>query len=316
MLFVIYLTKDNCLKSATQVVPFSKTFEADKNLSNGEVFAEISSERFNSSIHDHTITLNGLIGINVLVSEALEQEIICDIDSKSIEQQISLTGLTVPIGKGDKNLIVDDEISVGNGQPSVGEIIRYSAGAVVDEVKIISGKVMVKGTVKVYVLYLPEEGTRPQNFEDSFPFSQLIDVEDISEECKCHCKATVLFCDVSARPNINDEVRSFSVSIKLNVSVKAYCNTEIPVILDAYSTSGECKIHRNEFAFKKIKETINERFVAKKTLEFTDGAIGSVIDMWCEIKKSTERFENELLKISGTANVNILAYDCDGIPVC
>lgn len=316
MICEIFLDDTNCIHSAEHIIPYTKTFEADRSLNEGEVTAEITEEKISANIGENSINVNGTLGLWICVTNCTEQEVICDIDNKSIEQLSSLTGATLPMGRGEKNLITTEEISVGNGQPSVKHLIRNSACAVVDEVKIISGKVMVKGTVKVYALYLPEEGTRPQSFEDSFPFSQLVDVDGITDDCKCDCKATVLFCDLTPRANSDDDIRAFLVNIKLNVSVKAYCDSDIPVVLDAYSTSGGCKVERKEFVFKKIKDNITERFIAKKNLEFTDGAIGSVIDMWCEIKNASHKFENKILKINGTITVNILAYDCDSVPAC
>ena len=316
MICVIYLDEDNCIHSAEHAVPYTKVIEADKDLNMGEVWAEITDEKASCKICDNGINVSGTLCLSVCVKTFTENEVICDIDCKSIEQLSSLTGVTLPMGRGEKNLIVEEEISVGNGQPSVEHLIRQNACAVVDEVKIISGKVMVKGTVKVYVLYLPEESTRPQSFEDSFPFSQLVDVDGVTDDCKCDCKATVLFCDLTPRVSNDDDIRAFAVAIKLNVSVKAYCDSDIPVILDAYSTSGGCRVERNEILFKKIQENVNERFITKKNLEFTDGAIGSVIDMWCEIKNASYKFENKILKISGTITVNLLSFDCDGVPAC
>ena len=149
------------------------------------------------------------------------------------------------------------------------------------------GKVMVKGTVKIYVLYQTSEGTRPQSFAEDFPFSQMVDVDGINDNCKCDSEVKVVFCELTPRPSADEEIRSFSVALKLAVSVKAYCDEEIPAVIDAYSTGGGCSFVKDKFTFKKIRESFSENFVAKKNLEFTDGAIGSVIDMWCEIKSSS-----------------------------
>lgn len=314
---IIYLDSGNCLCNHEHILLYSKTLESDRDLSGGEVYTQISDEKFSAAISaDCMVTVSGSFSLNVCVKTTVEQEIICDIDNRDIEQLRGKAEATMPMGRGEKNLIVEEEISIGNGQPSVECIIRHNATVTVDEVRIISGKVMVKGTAKIYVLYLPEEGTRPQSFEDSFPFSQLVDVDGINDSCKCDCEVKILFCELSPRVGNDDEIRAFSISAKLAVSVKAYCDDEIPTVIDAYSTQGNCKMSRGTFTFKKIKERICEKFIAKKNLEFTDGAIGSVIDMWCENKKSVCKFEDGKLKLNGTMLVNILAYDCEGVPNC
>ena len=313
---LIYIDEDNCLCNHEHTIPFSKTVETEYELGGAVVVAEITDRRLSAHCtSENKVAVSGAISISLKVTKDTEQEIICDIDNRDIEQLCEKTGLTMPMGYGEKNLICEEEISVGNGQPSVKCLIRHNATASVEETKIINNKVMVKGTVKVYVLYMSDEGTRPQSFEESFPFSQLVEVNGINEDCKCFSTAEIIFCELKPH-SAEEEIRSFNVSLKLCVRVKGYCDDEIPVLLDAYSTKQACSAVHNNFTFKKITENVNDRFVAKKTLEFTDGAIGSIIDVWCESKTNSSRFENGKLIISGVMQVNILAYDCDGVPSC
>lgn len=315
MLCIIYLDSVGELRSVQHVLPFMRAFEADKPLSDAQAEVTVSEERFSAELTaDGGISVNGALKLELCVCREQNEEFICDIDNKNIEQLRGKAEATVKLGRGEKNLIAEEEISIGNGQPSVGQLIRHTAVAVIDETRTISGKVMVKGSVRIYALYIPEEGTRPQSFEDSFPFSQLVEVEGITEDCRSESRVKVLFSDLT--PSGGDEIRAFSVAVKLNVSVKAYCDDEIPVLLDAYSTAAPCRVTHKDICFKKLREKHNETFIATKTFEFTDGAVGSVIDMWCDIKNYSHRFEDGVFKLNGTARVNLLAYDCDGVPVC
>jgi hypothetical protein len=266
MLCVIYLDGGNNIRSIQYVLPFMKSFDADKQLNDSEATVNISEERFSAEpATDGGISVSGALKLDLCVFKEQEEELICDVDSKNVEQLQGKVAATVRLGRGEKNLIAEEEISIGNGQPSVGQLIRHTAVAVIDESKIISGKVMVKGNVRIYALYIPEEGTRPQSFEDGFPFSQLVEIEGITEDCRCECRAKVLFSDLT--PLGSDDVRSFSVAVKLNVSVKAYCEDEIPVLLDAYSTATPCRVTHKDICFKKLREKQSETFIASKTFE-------------------------------------------------
>lgn len=314
---IIYLDSNNCLSNHEHTSFFSKTAEANTDLTDGEVSVRVTEEKFFAKISgESTVNISAHSSLEVLVTKTQEKGMVCDIDQKSIEQLVSKINSTMPISSGEKNLVLEEEISVGNSQPAVECLIRSNATAVIDETKIMGGKVMVKGTVKVYVLYHTTEGTRPQCFEESFPFSQLIDVQGINDDCRVDSDVKILFCELAPRSMGDEEIRSFTVSLKLAVCVKAYCEAEIPAVVDAYSTQGGYAFKKEKISFKKLKESFCERFIARKNLEFTDGAIGSVIDMWCEVKGSTQKFENKTLKITGTILVNLLAYDCDGTPEC
>ena len=314
---IIYLDSDNNLCNHEHTLPFSKQLQAMKDLSSGRIFVEISDERLGASVSgENRVTVSGTICLDIQVKNHIEQQVICDIDCSSIEQLRSSAELTCPMGYGEKNLIAEEEISIGNGQPSVECLIRHNATAKIDECKIIGNKVMVKGSVNIYVLYLPKNASRPQCFEESFPFSQLIEVDNINDDCKCDAKADIVFCELKPTASVDGDIRTFSVSIKLAISVKSYCDDVVPVLEDAYSTCGRYIAERCDFSFKKIKQNIAEEFIAKKNLEFTDGAIGSVIDLWCDIKNKNVHFEKDIMKVTGSLTVNLMAYDVDGVPAC
>ena len=316
-LCAICIDEEDRLFSAERTVTFSKSFEAGVSLSGGEVRALVDEDKLTAQISQNgQIDINGELYISVTVIRAVKENVICDIDGKNIEQRHMATGITMPMGSGEKNLICEEEISVGNGQPSVECLIRHRADAVIEETKIVGKKVMIKGSFRIYVLYLPEEGTRPQSFEEAYPFSQLMDIDGLSENCRVHAQATVIFCELTPRPDIDGDLRSFAANLKLLVTAKAYCDDDIPLVCDAFSTDKKLELSRKELCFSRIKENINEKFIARKELEFTDGAIGSVIDMWCENRSSTCRFEDGKLKIIGTIMLNLLAYDSEGVPNC
>lgn len=315
--WIIYLDEKGCLSSDEHTSFFSKTLQADNELTDGTVTANVCDERVEVKIiGGASVSICAKTGIEVLVHKNTEKEIVCDIDCKNIEKLRGTLEGTIPIALGEKNLVVEEEFALGHSQPAAKCILRKNAEAVIEETKIMGGKVMVKGRIKIFMLYHTTEGKRPGCFEESFPFSQLIDVPNITDNCRCESMVKILFCELTPRAAGDDEIRSFSASVKLSVSVKAYCEEEIPTIIDAYSLVGGYTFKKEELILKKLKDTFCEKFIVKKNLEFTDGAIASVIDMWCEIKCSSSKLEENKLKIAGTILVNLLAYDIEGNPEC
>lgn len=316
-IWVIYTDEKGCLSSDEHTSFFSKTLQSDANLTDGTVTATVCDERVETKIiGGASVSVCAKAGIEVLVHRVIEKEIICDIDNKNIEKLKGRAEGTIPIALGEKNLVVEEEFSLGHSQPAAKCILRKHAQAVIEETKIMGGKVMVKGRIKIFMLYHTTEGKRPGCFEESFPFSQLIDVPNISDNCRCESAVKILFCELTPRASGDDEIRSFSASVKLSVLVKAYCEEEIPTIVDAYSLVGGYAFKKEELALRKLKDTFCEKFIVKKNLEFTDGAIASVIDMWCEVKCSSSKLDEDKLKITGTILVNLLAYDIEGTPEC
>ncbi len=312
---LICLDSENRLFSVVKTVTFSKTLDSDSDLNKCAAVFSIEDERGSASVKEGgRVELNGSFTASVGLKRTKQENIICDIDGRGIEQLCTTAGITERVGAGEKNLILEEEISVGNGQPSVDSVIRSRADSVIDEAKIVGNKVMIKGTLKLYVLYLPMEGTRPQSFEESYPFSQLIEVDGITDDCKVYATSRAVFCELTPRPDIDGDLRSFTANLKLTVSAIARCDGDIPAVTDAFSTEGQLVLTSKEVEFSRITESVNERFIARKELEFSDGDIGSVIDMWSECRSASCRFEEGVFKIAGTIVVALLAYDCEGVP--
>lgn len=314
-LSVIYIDGDDNLCSAENTLLFSKNFDADTSLFGGEVNVEIWDEKCSAVISSGGIQLSLTLSLGVTVTKNTENEIVCNAECRDIEKLCGKAEITMPISKAEKNIIVEEEVSVGNGQPSVERLVRSNATVTVEDTKIMGGKVMVKGTVRVYALYIPEGGGRPQSFEDSFPFGQLMDVEGAEDDCLCTGSARLLFCQLEP-DNTDDEVRSFAFTAKIALCAEVYCENEIPVVIDAYSTKGGCKVERCDRVFRKLREKVKQRFVARKEIEFTEGAIAAVTDMWCEVKNCNCRFEGDEMKVSGTVMANLLVTDTEGLPDC
>lgn len=313
---VIYLDGEENLCSGENTLLFSKSFEADTSLYGGEVSAELWDEKCTATLSVGGIQLSFTAVLGVEVTKNTESEVVCDAESRDIEKLCGKAEITMPISKAEKNMIVEEEVSVGNGQPSVERLIRNNATVTVEDTKIMGGKVMVKGTVRVYALYLPEGGGRPQSFEDSFPFGQLLDAEGVGDDCLCTGSAKLLYCQLEPDTTVDDEIRSFVFTAKISVCAEVYCESEIPVVIDAYSTKGGCRVERCDRVFRKLREKMKQRFVARKEIEFTEGAIASVTDMWCEMKNCSCRFEGEEMKVSGVVIANLLVTDTSGTPDC
>lgn len=313
-LCILYVDDENCLQSFEHTIPISKNFELKESFDNCCITGKIKCDYLNCrAVSERKLQIKGSAIINVNVKCKKQIEIISDIDGCCVETLKDFSPATMPMGQGEKNLIIEEEISLGNGQPSIENILRYDVVPIIQEFKVINNKVITKGNLKVCVLYSSSDGNRTHNLSATLPFSQIVDIEGVHENCKCDCDVSVIFCELKQRTG-EDECRSFILTAKLSVSVNAYCDSEIPVIYDAYSTNYNIDIKKSEIDIDCIKENFSDKFIAKKTLEFSDGAIGSIIDVWCNCQTNGYKVEGRNIIVSGCVIVQILTYDVDNLP--
>lgn len=311
---VIYCSEDNCLNSYEYCYPFSKNFDIGANADGTVVNVKTKCEYINCrAVTSRKIDIHGAVGVYVTVERRKLTEIVSDVDCGDIELLCGNMPATVPMGCAEKYVTVEEEIELGSGQPDIRCLIRYDAQASITESKILAGKSVVKGEMNIKLLYSPENSL-VQVVRYTAPFSQLIEIDGMTDNCNCESKVYIAQLEIKPRVSASGECRSFMLNAKLLITSECFCNDDVAAVLDAYSRKFEADISKKDVCFNKICEKINETFNCKKNLEFSDGELSSVSDMWCDVKTENVRFDEEGIIINGVVTAFIIALDNDGAP--
>lgn len=313
---LIFADEDNGINSYEYLAPFNRSFVTEEVVDYGSVVVQAKPDYINyRAITPRKLDVHGALTLNAKIICKSITEVLSDVDNEDIQILKGETKITNPMGMSEKYLIIEDELELGQGQPAIRNLLRSDARAVVNECKIISNKAVIKGELMINALYIPDDGTLPQSLESALPFSQIVDIDGINEDCECDTSVEVASLELKPRTGMSGEARSFVLSAKLGIMITAYCNMEIPVIYDAYSIDYETNLDKREVVAEKIACKINESYLCKKTLEFSPDMINSVADLWCDSEIKGVRSEGKQLVINGTVQICFLAYDPQNIPI-
>lgn len=314
ILKVIYCNPNGEICCYEQGVPFKKSFEDSKNLDGG--YCEVYTDSFVHScraVTERKFSIRGAVKLEAIVKTIEKKEIISDIDSSYFEQLKGEAFATTPIGKSDKNLIIDEEISLPQNMPSAKQIINSHGVATITDCKIIADKIIVKGNLKITMLYCSEEN-EIKKYSANFPFNQIIDMIGISEFCDCDASVSICGLNISPRNSDDGECRKFMLICKLEICATAKCSNSVPVIYDLYSTRYAVTPECEEVKFSKIIKQVNESFLCKKTLEMPKIEGLEILDVWCKISSSSAKCEETSAVLYGSLTACVLYKDIDGIP--
>lgn len=310
---VLYCSAEGQLCSYEYQYPFSKNLEMTEECAGGNLCVRTKCEYINCrAVTGRKVDIHGAVGIFVRVFKRKNTEIVSDIDDCNIEQRRATAPATVPMGYTEKYLMVEEDIQLGQGQSAVERILRYDANPCVRESKIINDKIVVKGDMAVWILYCPEGGGEPQSVRTVIPFSQLVDMEGVSDTCSCDTKSEVAFLEIKPR-QADGDVKCLSLTAKLMLSCEAYCENEVSVILDAFSRKCEADMKFEKITFQSICENVKEIFQCKKNIEL-DEPVSSVCDLWCDVQSVNTKFENDNMIICGTLVACLLTSSEGAIP--
>ena len=311
---VIYCDEDCRLCSFEHQHPFSKTFETNLDLDNGNIKCNSKCEYINCrAVSSRKIDIHGAVGVGITVTKRKGTDVITDVDDCDVELRRGVAPATSPMGNAEKYLLIEEEIELSAGQPNIKSVIRYDASVALKECKLLAGKAMVKGDMTVSLLYCAEDGG-VQTVRTAIPLSQILEIVGITENCECEAKAELAFLEIKPRTSMSGETKSFSLNAKILICCETFCNNDVDVILDAFSKKFEADIKRQEVCFSKIFCNVNENFNCKKSISFPEGALASVTDMWCDVRVDSTKLLEKCLVINGAVLVSIIGCDSEGEP--
>ncbi len=312
---ILYCDKEGNFCSYEYIYPFSKNIELSQDATGGNVFCRAKCDYINCrAVTGRKVDIHGAVGIFLKVFKRKCNEVVCDIDDPAIELKKITAPATVPMGYAEKYLSIEEDLPLSSGQPSVESILKTNSAVCVKETRIINDKAVVKGELSVCVLYCPEGRGTPQIVKSVLPYSQIVDVEGITDTCDCECKAEIATLDIRPKTASNGDTRCFSLNAKILLTCEAYCGNDIPIISDAFSRKFEADIKRKTLTFDKITCNINETYNCKKNIEL-DFNINSVIDLWCSLQSCHTKFSDGNMNVNGTLIAGMIVCDEENRPL-
>ncbi|MCQ2450877.1 MAG: DUF3794 domain-containing protein [Clostridia bacterium] len=302
---VFYADEEGKIRSFLYSYPFEKMKDLETDVSNDRITVTAKCEYMNCrAVTSRKLDIHGAVCICITAKRKKSCEIISDIDDKNIEVLRGTSPATTPTDFGEKSLIIEEDGELPSGDIS-DMLLRYEADVCIKECKAISGKVIAKGEMKLFLRYLC--GDMIKSMKTTIPFSQVIEVKTTGENCECSAKAQICFLDIKPKTDNDGNFNIYSVNAKLIICAETYCKNDVAVILDAYSKKYNAEIIKEPVSFEQLIVNIGDSLSVKKVVELEDISISSVKDCWYDTKINDIKVMGENLCLSGALTVCVIA---------
>ncbi|MDY3929902.1 MAG: DUF3794 domain-containing protein [Clostridia bacterium] len=163
------------------------------------------------------------------------------------------------------DFIVRDSMEISSGKQSVKEILKTDYKICDKQIKAVSGKLIVKGTLQVCVLYSACDCS-VDFCEAEFPFTEVFDVYDLSENDSCNLDLAV--GDISAElcEDNDGDMRVINIECLINASLRACRKKEFNMINDCYCPGMDTKLDYSEAVIKKYIDEIKSQSNIKEVI--------------------------------------------------
>lgn len=307
-----YLSEDGCIRHTEYKIPYSKVIELRVAPVKPTIYISQNIDYFNCrAVSQRRLDMRGAVVITAKVTSQAEEQIVCGCEGAGIQLNRDMTENTVVVGQASRQMNVKEELELGYGKPSAGNIVRYTATADVNDYKIVAGKIVTKGELKAKIIYQCEEDNKKlEVMEYAIPVSQVIDMDGVDEDCNCNVWYDVCGTDITLKSNDDGEQRRFAVDLSANACAIAHRKMELDTACDCYSTQYECTQVQKQVNFNRLVDMVNDEYQYKEMLDLPQN-IKSIIDIWCVASGITTKYESDGIAVSGKINICMFVYEND-----
>lgn len=309
-------SKKQAIRVCEHTSPFSCSFNIKSALQDMSATVKIKTEYLNCrALSPRRLDIHGAFSVCVSVYAKGGQEYCGSIEGDDIQQRKHTEQISCLCGIGQQQFSVSEVLDIGQGKGSPESILRSELSVNADSAKAISDKVMLKGDVILRILYITDIETGAQDtMTFNVPFSQVIDVQGITEISQNDITVEVLNYDVSLKSEYDESSTLVTLDAKLCATVLAYEERNVDVIDDAYSTAYELELVTKQSKFTRLAGMIDTDFSVRDEVTAGDNIIGKIIDVWCDGINSISSYDGNTMTSKGKINCCIFALDNDGVP--
>ena len=308
---ILYVTKEDKLFGYEMPLSISKSINVGTIENDAIKSYSTKTEYVNCrAINNRKIDVHGSVSVALRLLVADEKNYIETIDDESIVLKQQNEKVMRPVGFGNKQANVGDDITISNASGSVCNIIRSDAWIFVNDCKTISNKAVVKLTLNYEILYLSSD-FRYECIKNSVLINQVIDIAGADENSVCNVNADLCSISFKTLTNADGEMRTISMNAKVNISAVAYSFNDICIVTDGYSVKYESALEKESISLKKYIGKIDETISAGECINLSS-EISEIIDLKCSPLNSFCKSENGFTYICGDMAVCISLIDENG----
>lgn len=298
---ILYCSEQsNTMQCISQKMNYSKTVQMGKSCIKPSVTICPKTDYVNCRVvNQRRLDMRGAISVKISITGESSQEVISDIFGMNVQMKKMPVEYAAKKITASRTVSVSEEVDLNMSKPPVISVIRSSAVLSATDKKIISGKLIVKGEAALNVLYTCEGGLETMQF--TLPYSQIVDMDGLSEEYQCSVRAQTASLDITPTASADGDARKLQCELNILLECSAVKVVATELVTDVYSTAYKCDFSSSPLKIQQCPTSLNELFQEKTTIENSEGTIECVYDAWCIAKNINSRVDPETksLIISG-----------------
>lgn len=269
------------------------------------------------------------IGFTLVNSRKLSVKVIVSLSAKGYRNRVSepvskVSGdgvccrdksynVYMPVLEEETNITISDILTVPENMPDIEEILKVDGWCRGAECKIMNGKVMVRGELCLKTLYSASgEGEKIQIVSHEIPFAELIEAENVDENCTVSVVYDLKSVTPTVRGDVNGDTKIISADVVIGAKIKASKSEKRSFAEDCYGIHGKVNTLREKTSISEYVASENTETLLAQAVKMPKHVkLGDVICVTAKPVVREKSFVDGNLHVKGSL-VSFLIYREDG----
>ena len=310
---VLYVCEQNKIRCFEQNVHFAKQIEIPTGESAYSVNAKTEYINYRVS-GQRRFEIHGAVSVSAVLKNKKSREFICDVTGGAITTKKEKKEVCDLVCATEKIFNVSETCEMSNVTEPIGAVVSVCGRPLIDELKVISDKIFLKGQLVVQTSFIGQEKQGVDTIESVININQIIEAEKVSEDY--HIDADLKVSDIDVRPRFEmaGDKNLLDVSACLAFSARAYECRTVCFVNDAYSTKYETETKKSTFTIPCLHEKIDDVYLCRGTADLNTTGVTKVHSFMCGDCVYDFAVLEDGVVIRGHINTEIIYDDSNGEP--
>ncbi len=313
---IIYADEENNICTYEQNFPFSKFIQLGSDTS-GALSTDISVQYTNCrAVNKKRVEVHSLLHISFKISGISRCSTITAVDRKTVQTKTREVVFSDLLSTECKIITLSETVELPVDYLPIERIVACCVTPVVNDVRVVQDKILIKGEADVSVIYCSDENhSESVRFSHSIPINQVVDVPGITESSTPAVRLKSLGCECNVRNDANSDPRLIEINSNILATVKAYSKAQLNCITDAYCIDGSLQSDYETRDFMTLCDKVHETHMHKFSIDLSSLDAKKICCLWWDMPKVNKTLHDGTLDLHCIVPLNIVAVDSGGRPV-
>ncbi len=314
---VIYADEKNNVCSYRTDYPFSGYAELSSAYDGASLACTAKTDYVNCrAVSRRRIDIHGIVSLHFRVYGTGSNTVISSALGEGIQLKRKGIDISSAAAAVSKCFQLSSVEAVGETMPGIGKVISCFAAPLVNETKMIKGKLLIKGELAVRITYCPDtEGGESAVLGCSLPFSEVAEAADFSDSCKTDISLNIRQLNAEPKTDNDGEYRYMNINAEVCACITAYEADSVSTVTDAYSTQSEISTDYSLIDFMKITDSLSDAFSIKQDIDISSLKPQKIYACVLSEPEVRSSFNDGKMTVKGKIPLCLIIIDSEGTPV-